>query len=334
MFKNRTKNIVSKLFDTINKILPNESQSESDSNYDSNDSDSNDSDSSDDIDIIDENEPSLLKYSVDIPFSHCSQFHLKKNVPIMICIYQVRTDGLYPFIQFLLSKDDHTIANDHKVSFITFSSMNDLRSERTIKTAIINYIETKLPQTQGSLTYDGYYEMDNTNIVILNYHSNQNSDLNLSSLIKTNYVWAISFEILNLEKVGNYCIQQNVIDFFKQNKSFLVLKTPENIIYESPIIGYYIPRHYTSNIEEMDIYRETIIPELGKCYYLYVNQPEFTDKLNKEIRIMRIGFFAGTMIIYNGKKIYTNYDSALCKTDTNKLFLLQNYNQHAVLEIL
>ena len=246
----------------------------------------------------------------------------------MICIYQVRTDGLYPFIQFLLSKDEY------KVSFITFSSMNDLRSDRKIKTAIINYIETKLPQTQGSLTYNGCYEMDNKNIVILNYHYNQNSDLNLSSLIKTNYVWAISFEILNLEKVGKYCIQKNVIDFFKQNKSFLVLKTPENIIYESPIIGYYIPRHYTSNIEEMDIYRETIIPELGKCYYLYVNQPEFTDKLNKEIIIMRIGFFAGTMIIYNGEKIYTNYDSALCKRDNNKLFLLQNYNQHVVLEIL
>ena len=114
----------------------------------------------------------------------------------------------------------------------------------------------------------------------------------------------------------------------------MVLKTPENRIYESPILGYYIPRHYTSTIEEMDIYRETLIPELGKCYYLYVNQPEFTDKINKDKRIMKIGFFAGKMMIYNGKKRDTHYDSALCRTASKHLFLLQNYNQHVVLEIL
>ena len=124
-----------------------------------------------------------------------------------------------------------------------------------------------------------------------------------------------------------YNKKENLIECDNIMSYFLTLKNIDGSPYECPMIGYYIVHHCRNNIDEMDIYRETIIPELGKSYYLYVDNPNNPDNKN----IMRIAFFQGKMIVYNGKKIYNNYDSLMCEIDTTKRYLITDYNQHIVL---
>jgi len=225
--------------------------------------------------------------------------------PVVMCVYQVRSDGLYPYLLFLLQK------YNAEFSFITFSG-----TSKQMKYAAISQMKRLLPGS--NLTYAGFSETRDETIIILKYTENIISD-------DTEYTWATPFEIINTRKIGQYSVSKKVFDFFIANREFLTLKTPErHDVYESPMIGYAFSDQH--KLEEMDIYRETIIPTLGKCYYLLVDLPENSTK-----NIMRIAFFAGKMLVYDIKQKYvsTTYDSLLCD---KKYYIIQHYDQHVLLD--
>jgi hypothetical protein len=293
MLKNRKTNIASKVFDTINKLVEDEKIDDIIPKLNTSD---NEIISRSDIIIP-------LEYTVTIP-EETRQFNPMK--PNSICMYQVRTDGLYPFIVFLFRQ------NEKKLSFIPFPVVIN---KKNIKYATAAYMKDIFPDT--TIAYQGFYEMKDMNIIILKYE-----EKNIES--SNEYIWTTSFEIINKRKIMNYSLENNVLDFFRKNSSFLLLKNNKNVFYESPMISYYKAPHLIEGemeIEEMDIYRQTIIPALGKCYYLLMDMPPNTS-------LMRIAFFAGNMSIYN-KKIDYHSDSILCRE--YKRYIIQNYNQHAVL---
>ena len=291
--------IVSRLFDTINKIdagICGTSIRETNTNEEKYDDE-----------LIDDNAYNINNnYVVSVP-NHKPSIHNNKSS--LICIYQVRTDGLYPFLLFLLH-------NRKEANFIEIPAVSGYQK---IKYASIAYAKTILPNT--SIAYAGFYELPDKNIIILN-----GSEQHIEIYTSNEYIWTTSFEIINKKKIGNTPIQANVLDFFNNNLSFLTLKTTDQRIYETPMIGYFKPRNDVEcDIEELDIYRETLLPNLGKCYYLFIDIPPFREKY-----IMRIVFFAGEMALYGDNK--KTYDSMLC--NTHRRYMIQNYNQHLVLSVL
>lgn len=332
----RTKTIARMdIFDNINKILPNEITAISSREIDIDSEQDKDSEEDDDTE---DNNSNQQNYIVSIPNEN-----EKLNFPIMkqimLCIYQVRTDGLYPFIQFLLLKK----TEENTLSFITLPSSIKINGLKKLNYAMLSYIEKEV--IKGNVSYSGFYEDSNKVFIVLKYSPSCLREYVINEdKMTNNYIWATSSEILNFKNIWNYFVHTTVIDFFLSNPAFLTLKSIDGALYESPMIGYYIVHHYVNNIDEMDIYRETIIPELGKSYYLYVNNPENIDAdvavdiavdivvdIGKTKNIMRIAFFQGKMIVYNGKKIYNNYDSVLCEIDGTKRYLITDYNQHVVL---
>ena len=288
MLKNKRKlNIVSRIFDTINKM-----SLDADIREDEN----TDTDTlAPAITIVEPN------YIVSVP-NETQALKIAQFKPITLCVYQVRTDGLYPYILFLL-----TNYND-EFSFINFSSTN-----KKIKYAVISHMKTILPEKR--LAYAGFSETIDQTIIILKYTQDTISDLS------DEYIWATPFEIINKRAIGTYPVSKKVFDFFMENTEFLTLKTPDQRVYESPMIGYALSNE--NKHEELDIYRETILPDLGKCYYLLVDVPENSTK-----NIMRIAFFAGKMLMYDGAKNKLIYDSLLCD---KKYYIIQNYDQHVLL---
>lgn len=296
MLKNKLHNknhIVSRVFDTINKMTDGvdkicESNEEIENNISS----------------------TYNNYVVSLP-NMKTPTNNSNAKPFLICMYQVRTDGMYPFLLFLLKKVDN------EANFIEMPEING--GFKKIKYAAIAYSKTIVPETK--ISYMGFYELPSKNIIILNcnehhmeiYTSNEN-------------IWTTSFEIINKRKIGNNLIHNNVLDFFFNNQPFLTLKTLDNRIYESPMVGYVKTRDNASNIEELDIYRETLLPELGKCYYLFVDIPYFIEKY-----LMRIVFFAGEMVLYDDT-YDKKFDSMLC--NNHRRYIIQNYNQHTVLAVL
>jgi hypothetical protein len=226
--------------------------------------------------------------------------------PYEICVYQVRTDGLYPFLLFLLTQ---TVETKDEFGFIPLPSSFATNPQK-IKYAATAYLKTLLP---GTFAYSGFAETIDTNILILHYIP--------EIQFEHAYLWATPFEIIHKGKVMHSAVGKSVIRFFQMHPDFLILRTADNREYESPMIGYSVTT--IDEIEEMDIYREIVIPAFGKCYYLYTELPEKSEK-----NIMRIVFFAGKMILLGEKE---SYDSLLCTFNNTKRYLLTNYNQHVVL---
>jgi hypothetical protein len=292
MLKNKSHNknhIVSRVFDTINKMT-----------------DGFDKICESNEDIENNVSSTYNNYIVSLP-------NLKtptKSKPFLICMYQVRTDGLYPFLLFLLKIDDN------EANFIKMPEISG--SFKKVKYAAVSYAKSILHETK--ISYAGFYELPTKNIIILNCN-----EQDIKIYTSTEYLWTTSFEIINKKKIGNTLMNNTIFDFFFENPSFLTLKTLDNRIYETPMIGYVKARDNVSNIEELDIYRETLLSELGKCYYLFIDIPYFREK-----HLMRIVFFAGEMVLYD--EYDKNFDSMLCHN--HRRYIIQNYNQHTVLSVL
>ena len=289
--KNIASGIASKMFDTINNIVV-----ESDERFASSAAETSTSGAASAADII-----------VSIPNAQ-TPFRFTTTKPIEICVYQVRTDGLYPFLLFLLTRPAET---KDEYGFIPMPSF--ACSPQKIKYAATAYLKTLLP---GTFAYAGFSERSDKNIIILHYSSKLQPE--------QPYLWATPFEIINKRKVWHSAVDKSVIRFFHMHPDFLTLRAADNRVYEAPLIGYYTTD--IDAIEEMDIYREILIPALGKCYYLYAELPERSEK-----NIMRIVFFAGKMVLVGEKECY---DSLLCTFNKTKRYMLKNYNHHVVLGII
>lgn len=286
MLKNkRNPTIVSRLFDTINNMTIEEGSENSESAM-----------------IPEEKEPILPSYQVSAP-NKAMPLKFTRTKPLMLCTYQVRTDGIYPFILFLLQKNG---------SQLSLPLINGESNGKKIIIAARTWLKKLFPRQSAS--YAGFYETKANNIIVFN--CDQPTTINLETL---DYVWATAFEILN-KKILSYSLEQSVSDFFRANLDFLRLTDENDGIIESPMIGY-APAPLTCVFEELDIFRETRLAGLGKCYYLFTEIP--LDK-----KMMRIAFFAGIMLFYPLPKD-AKYDSII--SPTREHICIKNYDQHVIL---
>jgi hypothetical protein len=230
---------------------------------------------------------------------------------IVICVFQICNDGLYPFLLYLLKKN----TTEQEMTFIPFPSFDGGKKKRNLKKDCIAYINKIYPvELDLHLSYAGFYETDDNNVVILRATTSD-------KLYDKNIEWVSSHEIINTRRFLNYPIHKNVIELFEQNTKFLFLRRAGagagSGSYEVPNIGYY----YANDKNEIDdIYREYLLPSFGKCYYLYLELPPVIEHK----RIIRTAFFAGTMAI---DKMDTAYDSILCTVNNIKRIVIKNYNQ-------
>ncbi len=234
-----------------------------------------------------------------------------------ICVYQVNTSGPQPFLLFLLHKQENELS---------FPSLTILGGggEKKIKYAAISAMQSLF--YEASFAYNGFAYNGfayNGPVIILSANG-------IRTDAPTDYVWATPFEIMNKGKVMNIAVQPSVIYFFRNNSSFLSLKRPDNSMYETPMIGYYqTDDQEGAHIDELDIYRKTVLPHLGKCYYLEIDLPV----KNALHSILRIAFFAGKMILTEEleHQHQQTHDSLICQS--KRSYILHDYKQHIVLSL-
>jgi len=251
---------------------------------------------------------------------------INSNKPIEICLYQVVWHINTPFLLFLLNKQ-----NDSTLSFVEYINSGSYNPER-LKNNIIKYISTFFPVV--NITYSGYYETIDKNVIILRYEDNYNYNSNITTE-QNSYLWCTVYEIINVNKVYNYNLNNSIHDFFNNNVEFIRIMNVDGNYYETPIICYYKTRK-SDNIDEIDIYRETIIPSLPKSYYLYSSGciPKISDSNSS---IVRIAVFKGKLSfkdidLYNTDN---SYDTLFyIYKNVNRYFIIRNYSQHIILSLI
>ena len=249
---------------------------------------------------------------IDIP-NYLEPPVFKNSKPFLICLFQIVMEGITPFVVYLLYKND--------VSVLELPIFNRNKHNLSLKQEAVEYMnDIMVPlqeqQENSEISYAGYMETDENNILFLKYVSLIETN---TIQLPTNYYWATVHELVNLKTVFNIPIKINVTQFFISNRSLLKLKNEDEVIYEIPVVGYYI----VTNCEQTDIYREKKIDKYEKCYYFHINMPLNKQTIRsalflKETGLINDDFSNCNSIVYN-KKNYTSY------------YLIKDYAQHTIL---
>ena len=156
---------------------------------------------------------------------------------IKIIAYEVNNDGVYPFLQFLLFKDD----------FLPYLSLpfiplnyNIVNTEQIINMAKILFIGLNLTDNYESfannIVFDGFYEYNGQMFLFVDITQNK---LNLYDIYSDSVVrLALVHEIVNQKHVCNISIDKNVTEFFNNNCDFCLLEDINNEDYEVPLVSY------------------------------------------------------------------------------------------------
>jgi hypothetical protein len=156
---------------------------------------------------------------------------------IKIVAYEVNNNGISPFLQFLLFKDD--FLPYFSLPFIPLNS-NNTNSEQIINMAKIVFIGLNLTDNYESLAknivFDGFYEYNGEMFLFVNITKNKFNfyDIYSDSVVRL----ALVDEILNQKHVCNIPIDKTITDFFISNFECCVLKDHNNEDYEVPVVSY------------------------------------------------------------------------------------------------
>jgi hypothetical protein len=234
--------------------------------------------------------------------------------PMLICMFQIRMDGLYPYLLFLLHKNKRkTMFN-----FVNFPSFDGGKVSKNLKKEAVKFMHGKIEK--GDISYAGFTENENNNIIILKYIETT------LSVPTDDYCWTSTHELINLKTIMTpqpIVISPSVFNFFLKNSAFLLLRNDKEVIYETPVIGYYpIAKGALT-----DIFRETLRNDIGSCYYFYVEPPKKND--GDDIIIMRSLLFLGRLGLIEKIKNINVCDSFLLTTDDHvKMYAINRYSQH------
>lgn len=247
-----------------------------------------------------------------------------KAKPMLICMFQIRMDGRYPYLLFLIHKNKrNTMFN-----FVKFPSFDGGKDSKNLKKDAVKYMETKF--SNGDISYAGFTENETNNILILKYIDTPHTETPMS-IPSDNYCWASTHELINLKTIMTSLLSipmsSIVINFFIKNPNFLLLRNEKEVIYETPVIGYYT----ISKDALMDIFRETLRKDIGSCYYFYIDPP----KTDTSTIIMRSLLFLGRLSLIEKIKNVNACDSFLLTRDDHvKMYAINHYSQHLPLSYL
>ena len=285
------------------------------------------------------NETNIIDAFIEIP-NYLLTPSFMQSKPILVCMFQISiANGMFPFILYLLSKSDK-----NKLDFIHLSSLNaDKRLEE--EEDIIDYLYDLLQQSSAmiELSYAGFSETKENIIVFVKYVSLKGEDVVQTALFK-NYFWATTHELINLKTVITIPIAQPVTDFFLTNPSLLHLKNAEDVIYTSPMIGYYKAKKNKPNDDFIDVFKEKINDEINGFYYSFscdmpiknTDIDSDSDNDNNTL-VMRAALFLKQVSLNNdsisNESIFndtiSNSNSLIFNTNKAKItYAIKNYNQH------
>jgi hypothetical protein len=167
-----------------------------------------------------------------------------------ILYYKIKTINNFPVLLFKLYK------NKNKLEF---------------------YKNTKSVDKDAS--YMGHYIDNNDVILVYNIDDYKNSD----ELLEDQYFWVVSSEIINRRKVFHFPIDDEVCDFFLENKEFLYIETEKKEAFESPEVGY------KNNISELQFMLGPILSKTDN-YYQYDFESYTKKNVGREL-ILKIDTF-------------------------------------------
>jgi len=248
-----------------------------------------------------------LNQNIDDYFFYINE---KGKTPIVnICAYHVNNDHRCPFLKYFLFKTTKENGEIFKFPNFECESVTNVitKSISIMQILCLTYYK------EAEYIFKGFTG-DSDNL----YLFFDCSSLNLDSykMSRNNDLWLVTIdEIINQEKVCNFCIDNKVVDFFRNNINFLYLNDTDGNIIETPTVVY--SDFSRKQIDFVSIFGVSTMNEeslMGKYYYFtdYQNAIKKSGWLNESTGcggIIRCVLFLGKMKVPLNKQ-YDNVDQS------------------------
>lgn len=204
------------------------------------------------------------KYKYNVNLENGFPSYSSGRQKINFVIYQINNFNTIPFLTYLLYK--YNVKEDPHEHF-TFSEIEI--DSANLKTKSKQIVEDVIFENyKEKPTYKGYREYKNKYYLFFEYSPTEES---IIENIKRNnrWFWGIVDELINVKKILNFPIKQDVTDFFLNNFDITNIYTPDNITtYETPMIAYNGSHYQKTNfIAVFGITRSSLYASLGPFYY-------------------------------------------------------------------
>jgi hypothetical protein len=244
-------------------------------------------------------------YSITIP-NYLKSPSFKTAKPLLISVFCIYTNEMNPILLYLLCKDN-------EMNFIHLPPFNGGKNN---KREAVEYIKRIIPSAE--ISYAGYSETNENNIILLKaIYPETIADM-------TGYYWATTHEIMNLKSVVNIPVAKNVINVFNEHLQLLVLRDVNDLVYTSPMIGYYRAKKI-KNIKNncVDIFKDKI----DNGYYYFFNATMPTN-IEENETVIRSALFLTNPALNNTNKDIEHDSIIFNKNKNNITYAIKNYSQH------
>lgn len=223
------------------------------------------------------------------------------NITIKINAYEIKNNGTYPFLQYLLYKDEESetlffplLPNITKINSVNIITMSKLKLFSMLQSSLTNYSDF-----ESKICFKGFFLANDKTIHIFfdltqcKIESDKSDKSDKTN--KSDKTWFALFdEIVNYKSICGLIIDSTVTNFFVNNDDFIFLKNNDGDNFEIPIVGYIglngINHNKLSFVYTFGNFQEDKNALFGPYFY-------FTDFKNsiRKGNIVRFALFLGKM---------------------------------------
>jgi len=239
---------------------------------------------------------------------------------INICPYEVKNEGKYPFLNFLLYKNFF-----NTLSFLKMKISQD----NTGIESFLNFVKLYLFESLSIDNYDmfienieinGFYEYNNELFLFINVTECKLLINDIYS--ESNCMFVTVDEILNLRYMCNIRIDSFPYRFFNNNYDFCILLDENNEAYENPSVAYVGKQENKLNFTYIfGVSQNDKNAILGPYYYFtdFENAVKNAYELNENLHIKnKIGIIRFALFVGNTKYINNYPNDNIDVSDTKQ----------------
>lgn len=174
-----------------------------------------------------------LVYDIDDILTH--------DIVVKITAYEIKTNSKYPYLQFLLLKDE--LSDTLFFPEIKILSKQDSKNSENIitltKLKLFDLLDLKnYADFDNKIIFKGFFYIKNSRELHIIFDLTE-CKLQLYDVYRINKMWfTLLDEIINHRNICNFIIDASVSNFFINNNDFIYLKNKNDDNHELPIVGY------------------------------------------------------------------------------------------------
>ena len=253
---------------------------------------------------------------------------------INLCVYNVNTNGKFPFLQYLLTNTLYNVLSFPKLpKYTLFNNQSLVPYSKVFLSGILE--TTNFDKFKNDIEFNGFYEYETDLYLFFDVTKCKPllDEIYLSNQIR----FALIDEIVNQKNICNIPIDKNTISFVINNETMCYLYNEKNETFELPVIGY-VGKSTENKMKFVNIFGESAKDKkaiLGPYFYFTNFNNAIKECLNDNYNkggVVRFALFTGTTKFIENTPNELNDDSII-KKEMIKDEMLDNKREILTLRI-